>query len=158
MPQLWPLCTTRTMAPQRSVTREQPPYACKYWTPCGAPCEYFPWRGRCIDNNGLGGAPVAGMASLVPNMYIYNKGDAATTTCLSHMKLLEGILTTTYPPPTTTSFLSLVRCVCACTRAEGCISLCRHMVVHVARCAHVLVWTNGGLGDDCRGSMAAAKG
>ena len=42
---LVPLRTTRTMAPERPPTREQCPYACKYWTPCGAPWEYSPIGG-----------------------------------------------------------------------------------------------------------------
>ena len=34
----------------RSSTCEQCPYACKYWTPCGAPCEYPPLSIiQCID-------------------------------------------------------------------------------------------------------------
>ena len=37
-----PLCTTRTEAPERFPAREQCPYACKYWTPCGAPCPHRP--------------------------------------------------------------------------------------------------------------------
>ena len=37
------------------------------------------------DSDGI----LLGMASLVPNVYVYCKGDANKTACLSHLKLLE---------------------------------------------------------------------
>ena len=62
---------------------------------------------------GDGDGILLGMASLVPNVYVYykswpslHKGGVSNTSCLSHLKLLEGLIRAIYPAPHTPSFVS----------------------------------------------------